>query len=50
MIDLGRWLDGDYRIPGDPVDDVALGDAHAAGDDRTDEAWPPWPRGDGHNH
>ncbi len=19
MIDLGRWLDGDYRIPGAPV-------------------------------
>ncbi|WP_428264778.1 DNA gyrase inhibitor YacG [Haliangium sp.] len=23
MVDLGRWLDGDYRIPGDPVDDIA---------------------------
>lgn len=22
LIDLGHWLDGDYRIAGEPVDDV----------------------------
>jgi endogenous inhibitor of DNA gyrase (YacG/DUF329 family) len=22
LVDLGRWLDGDYRIPGEPVDDI----------------------------
>lgn len=21
LADLGRWLDGDYRIPGEPVDE-----------------------------
>ncbi len=20
LIDLGRWIDGEYRIPGDPID------------------------------
>lgn len=29
LIDLGCWLDGEYRIPGEPVDDVVAlpGDA-----------------------
>ncbi len=32
LVDLGRWLDGDYRIPGEPVDDiVALPDDEDAG-------------------
>jgi endogenous inhibitor of DNA gyrase (YacG/DUF329 family) len=22
LVDLGRWLDGDYHIPGEPVDDI----------------------------
>jgi uncharacterized protein len=22
LVDLSRWLDGDYRIPGEPVDDI----------------------------
>ena len=22
LVDLARWLDGDYRIPGEPVDDI----------------------------
>ena len=35
LVDLGRWLDGDYRIPGEPVDDiVALPDDQDAGDGR----------------
>jgi endogenous inhibitor of DNA gyrase (YacG/DUF329 family) len=24
MADLGRWLSGDYRVPGDPVDEISL--------------------------
>lgn len=50
MIDLGRWLDGDYRIPGDPVDDVPLGDAHAGAEDGAGEPWPPWSRGNDQEH
>ena len=23
LTDLGRWLQGDYRVPGPPVDDVS---------------------------
>lgn len=26
LVDLGRWLDGDYRIPGPPVDEPGRGD------------------------
>lgn len=26
LVDLGRWLDGEYRIPGEPLDDVGLPD------------------------
>jgi endogenous inhibitor of DNA gyrase (YacG/DUF329 family) len=38
LIDLGHWLDGDYRIPGEPVDDIAFpADADARGRDLDDE-------------
>jgi endogenous inhibitor of DNA gyrase (YacG/DUF329 family) len=35
MADLGRWLDGHYRVPGTSVapDDVASGAADALDDD-----------------
>ncbi|WP_045119862.1 DNA gyrase inhibitor YacG [Haliangium ochraceum] len=23
MVDLGRWLDGDYCIPGEPLEDIS---------------------------
>jgi endogenous inhibitor of DNA gyrase (YacG/DUF329 family) len=39
LVDLGRWLDGDYRIPGEQIDDVALpadGDGHGNGTDEDD--------------
>jgi endogenous inhibitor of DNA gyrase (YacG/DUF329 family) len=37
LVDLSRWLDGDYRIPGEPVDDVPLApDADLHGDDDDD--------------
>lgn len=25
LIDLGRWIDGDYTIPGDPPEDASNG-------------------------
>ena len=34
--DLGKWVDGDYRIPGEPIDPLALrddADAHYLGED-----------------
>jgi endogenous inhibitor of DNA gyrase (YacG/DUF329 family) len=44
LVDLSRWLDGDYHIPGEPVDDIAAfpGDADADDDARRD--------GDGDDH
>jgi endogenous inhibitor of DNA gyrase (YacG/DUF329 family) len=29
LLDLARWVDGAYRVPGDPVDDIATDDADA---------------------
>ena len=43
LVDLGRWLDGDYRIPGEPVDDIVAlpGDVDGArGDGMDDEDLP----------
>lgn len=39
LIDLGHWLDGDYRIPGEPVDDIPAlpGDVDARGHDLDDD-------------
>jgi endogenous inhibitor of DNA gyrase (YacG/DUF329 family) len=36
LIDLGRWLDGSYTVPGEPADeeDLAEADPESAGDDR----------------
>jgi len=34
LADLGRWLQGDYRVPGPPVEQLEDGsDADAEGDD-----------------
>ncbi len=35
LIDLGHWLDEDYRIPGEPVSDEFL--SAAGEDDKTSE-------------
>ena len=37
LIDLGRWLDADYRIPGPPV---ALPEERLEGDDDGESGWP----------
>lgn len=41
LVDLARWLDGDYRIPGEPVDDIVAFPDETGGDgargDGTDE-------------
>jgi endogenous inhibitor of DNA gyrase (YacG/DUF329 family) len=36
LIDLGRWLDGSYTVPGEPADeeDLAEADPESAGNDR----------------
>ncbi len=35
MADLGRWLSGDYRVPGAPIDEVSLDGESAADDEST---------------
>lgn len=37
LVDLGRWLDGDYRIPGEPVDDVPAPSDDMYGDGGDDD-------------
>jgi hypothetical protein len=36
LLDLGRWLDGGYAVPGEPADeeDLAEADPESAGSDR----------------
>lgn len=43
MVDLGRWLDGDYRIPGEPASDIVASDMPGGGDDGA-----PWSGPDNH--
>ena len=43
MVDLGRWLDGDYRIPGEPASDIVASDMPSGSDDGA-----PWPGPDNH--
>ena len=33
LLDLGRWLDGDYRVPGERAGDGAAGPARPGEDD-----------------
>jgi endogenous inhibitor of DNA gyrase (YacG/DUF329 family) len=35
MIDLGRWLSGGYRVPGDPVGEPREGTASPDDDDES---------------
>jgi uncharacterized protein len=35
MIDLGRWLSGGYRVPGDPVGEPREGTANPDDDDES---------------
>ncbi len=37
LIDLGRWLDGNYRLPGSPVESTVDGDAIALRGEKDDE-------------
>lgn len=43
-LDLGRWLSGDYRIPGEPLEDIGSRDGEPAG--RPEPADPDDPDGD----
>ena len=39
MADLGRWLSGDYRVPGAAVDEVSLDGEPAAPDDNDESTY-----------
>lgn len=48
LLDLSRWLDGGYRVAGEPIDAASPEDAHADDDEEAPpaSASDPWPEPD----